>query len=177
MTNEEQVLREQIAKEIANELKGLLENTAHLGLDAVRPRPNCKLTYVEAAAEGLCNLIKGVKPEPSTTKQGWFPNSVREDPWRFNPRKKPPVKVQRLNWYNQLVEVLPALMESNINDDLDWDDDGIESGIPAHLEEYIELIRNEIEYVRGEGEFAYASPEDLNILENTCNRILMEMAE
>ena len=59
MTPEEKVLREQIAKEIAYELKGLLENTAHLGLAAVRPRPNCDKTYVEAATIGILNIIKG----------------------------------------------------------------------------------------------------------------------
>ena len=175
MTKEEQVLREQIANEIAMDLKLWLENTAHLGLAAVRPRLNCSTPYIEAGIQAILDKIKGVKPESDNTKQGWFPNSIRGDTWRHNPGKRPPKT--RVKWYNELVEVLPSLMESNINDDLEWDDDGIEGGIPAHLGEYIDIVMHEIEYDRGEGGFSYASPEDLNILENTCSRILMEMGE
>jgi hypothetical protein len=84
-------------------------------------------------------------------------------------------KPLRLSLYMELVEVLPFLMESNINDDLEWEDDGIEGGILANLEEYIELVQHEIEYDRSDGEFTYASAEDLDTLESTCKQILIRL--
>lgn len=55
----EREIREKIEKEISYDLKILLENCAHLGLDAVRPRETCDNTYVEGAHEGLINKIRG----------------------------------------------------------------------------------------------------------------------
>lgn len=58
MSESEAEIRESIIKDISHDLKILLENTAHLGLDAVRPRPNCDTTYVEAVHLSMINNIR-----------------------------------------------------------------------------------------------------------------------
>jgi hypothetical protein len=58
MSPEEIEIRERVARELSTDLMTALENVAHLGLDAVRPRPNCDTTYIQMINYMIINRVK-----------------------------------------------------------------------------------------------------------------------
>lgn len=51
---------------VENTVKIWLENTAVLGSDAIRPRPNCETTYVEMATKNIMNEVKQLIEQSKT---------------------------------------------------------------------------------------------------------------
>ena len=77
------------------------------------------------------------------------------------------MNIQAQELYDKLIEDLPSLMESNINDDLEFE-------ILDDLPQYIEFVEHEINYEREQNYDTY-SKEELDKLQKTIDKIKLSL--